>query len=373
MRRVIAIVGFALVLLVHPALAANPDRFSIPRACVEPSYEQPVCVANNGLTAAQAAQRLGNRDVAAFSEGSTLTVIARRAEGPVQLCCSIVAPLARIEGSDLWTLSVNVFELNRAIIDIQFSPSLPFNLHSTVYYGQNAPRPPAAASLAGRLVQETLASKALNEARRLTIYLPPAYDAAKHYPIVYMADGFAVAAYAAAIEAAIAAGEVRPLIVVGLWPGLGEQRHREYLPGFSMPRYAEHADFVLNEVLPFVEAKYAPATRPQDRVVAGFSDGAAWALSTGLAHKDRFGGIVAMSLGWPQAAAGIDAADRPKLFLGSGLLEADFNATTNKAFRRAGYGTNPVKFDGYTSGHAMVAWQNMLLDALRWLFPGGKP
>ena len=371
MKRVIAAIGVALAFLIRPAFAANPDRSTIPRDCAAPSSGQPVCLANRSWTVAEIEQHLGARDLAVFSEGDTLTVFARRAQGPVQLCCSIVAPLTRIEGSDLWTLSVNVFALDRAIIDIQVSPPVPADLNATVYYGQQAPRPPAVASLAGRLVQETLASNALNEPRRLTIYLPPGYDAAKHYPIVYMADGFAVAACAAAIEGAIAAGEVRPLIVVGLWPGLGEQRHREYLRGFSVPRYAEHTDFVLNEVLPSVEAKYAPATRPEDRLVAGFSDGAAWALAMGLAHKDRFGGIVAMSLGWKQAGAGIDAADRPKLFLASGLLEADFNAMTDQAFRHAG--TNPVKYVGYTSGHAMVAWQSMLLDALSWFFPGERP
>ena len=372
MNRIIAAAGLALAFLVRPAVATTPDRYTIPRACTAPSPERPVCLVERAWTADEASQRLGAKDVAVFADGDVLTVIARRAQGPVQLCCSIVAPLTRIDGSDLWILSVSVFALDRAIVDIEIQPSA-FASMQAVYYGSLAPKPPAVASLAGRLIGETISSKALGEPRRLTIYLPPGYDEAKRYPVVYMADGFAVTSYAAAIEAAIAAHEVRPLIVVGIWPGLGEKRGREYLPGRSVPRYAEHMDFVLNEVLPFVEAKYAPAARREDRLIAGFSDGAAWALSTALRHKEIFGGIVSMSLGWQQAAAGIDAADRPKLFLGSGLLEADFSATTYQAFRRAGYGNNPVMFDGYTSGHALVAWQSMLLDALRWFFPGDDP
>lgn len=361
--------GLALMLIAGPAQATTPDRYTIARACTTPTPERPVCLADRTWTAAEAVQRIGLLDVLAFAEGPTLTVMARRAEGPISLCCAIAAPMTRVAGSDVWTVSVNVFALDRAIFDIQISPALPL-APGFAYYGVHALRPPVSEPLTGQLVVEMLPSKALGVTRKLTLYLPPHYDKARRYPVLYMADGFAVPVFASAIEAAILSGQIRPLIVVGLWPGEGGERSREYLPGRSAPRYAEHADFVLNEVLPLVEQKYAPATRPEDRLIAGFSDGAAWALSTGLKHKDVFGGIVALSFGWKPAAAGIDAPDRPRLFLASGLLEPDFNATTQDAFRRAGYGNNPVIFDGYTSGHELPAWRSMLLDALREFLPG---
>ncbi len=359
-----------LALTAGPSPAVTPNRYTIPRACTAPTPRDPVCLADKSWSAAEAAARLNGRDAAVFGEGDALTVIARRAQGPVQLCCSIVAPLTRIDGSDLWTLTVRVFALDRAVIDIQLSPPA---LDPLVYYGTLAPRPPVSEPLAGQLVVEMLPSRALNVTRKLTLYLPPHYDKTQRYPVLYLADGFAVPVFASAIEAAIVSGRIRPLIVVGLWPGEGGERAREYLPGRSVPRYAEHADFVLNEVLPLVEAKYAPATRPEDRLIAGFSDGAAWALSTGLKHKEVFGGIVALSFGWKPAAAGIDAPDRPRLFMGSGLLEPDFDKTTGDAFTRGGYGNNPEMSVTYTSGHTLVAWRSMLLDALRWFFPGRRP
>ena len=363
--------GLALILIAGQATAATPDRYTIARVCTTPTPERPVCLADRSWTAAEAARARGILDVVASYEGNTLTVIAERAEGPVSLCCAITAPMNRVPGSDLWTVSVNVFALDRAIIDIQI---LPASLGSQfTFYGTRARYTPVSEPLQGQLVVEMLPSKALGVTRKLTLYLPPHYDKAQRYPVLYMADGFAVPVFASAIEAAILSGQMRPLIVVGLWPGEGGERSREYLPGRSAPRFAEHADFVLNEVLPLVEQKYAPATRPEDRLIAGFSDGAAWALSTGLKHKDVFGGIIALSFGWKPAASGIDAPDRPRLFLASGLLEPDFDATTREAFRHAGGARNPVIFESYTSGHELPAWRSMLLDALRWYFPGGKP
>ena len=366
------VAGFALMLLAGPAPAAAPDRYTIARTCTTPTPERPVCLVDRTWTAAEALQRIGVSDDLAFAEGSTLTVMTRRNEGPVSLCCAITAPMNRVAGSDVWTVSVNVFALDRGIFEIQIAPAPPPG-RPDVYYGAHAPHPPLSEPLQGQLVAEMLPSKVLGVTRKLTLYLPPNYDKAQRYPVLYLADGFAVPVFAPAIEAAILSGQIRPLIVVGLWPGEGGERSREYLPGRSAPRYAEHADFVLNEVLPLVEQKYAPSTGPPDRLIAGFSDGAAWALSTGLKHKDVFGGIVALSFGWKPAAAGIDASDRPRLFLASGLLEPDFDATTREAFRHAAGAPNPVTFDGYTSGHELPAWRSMLLDALRWFFPGGKP
>ena len=366
------VAGFALMLLAGPAPAATPDRYTIARTCTTPTPERPVCLVDRIWTAAEAVQRIGLFDVLAFAEGTTLTVMTRRDAGPASLCCAITAPMSRVAGSDVWTVSLNVFALDRAIFEFQVTPaSLPGS--PDFYYGAHAPYPPVSEPLQGQLVVEMLPSNALGVTRKLTLYVPPHYDKAQRYPVVYLADGFAVPVFAPAIEAAILSGQIRPLLVVGLWPGEGGERSREYLQGRSAPRYAEHADFVLNEVLPLVEQKYAPSTGPQDRLIAGFSDGAAWALSTGLKHKDVFGGIVALSFGWKPAASGIDAPDRSRLFLASGLLEPDFNATTREAFRHATGARNPVTFDGYTSGHELPAWRSMLLDALRWFFPGGQP
>jgi predicted alpha/beta superfamily hydrolase len=67
----------------------------------------------------------------------------------------------------------------------------------------------------------TLESKTLGEARRINVYTPPGYDAAgaTRYPVLYMPDGGVKEDFphiATAVDTAIRAGELRPLLVVGI-------------------------------------------------------------------------------------------------------------------------------------------------------------
>jgi predicted alpha/beta superfamily hydrolase len=67
----------------------------------------------------------------------------------------------------------------------------------------------------------TLQSATLKETRRINVYTPPGYDAAKsaRYPVLYMPDGGTEEDFphvATDVDAAIRAGEMRPLIVVGI-------------------------------------------------------------------------------------------------------------------------------------------------------------
>ena len=67
----------------------------------------------------------------------------------------------------------------------------------------------------------TVESAGLKETRRINVYTPPGYDAAGavRYPVLYMPDGGLREDFphvAATIDTAIRAGEMRPLILVGI-------------------------------------------------------------------------------------------------------------------------------------------------------------
>ena len=67
----------------------------------------------------------------------------------------------------------------------------------------------------------TLESAALKETRRINVYTPPGYDAARstRYPVLYMPDGGVQEDFphvATTVDTAIRAGEMRPLILVGI-------------------------------------------------------------------------------------------------------------------------------------------------------------
>ncbi len=349
------------------AMAAGEFTLS-PRDCDAPSESSPVCLAPEPWSEAEAAGTLGTGTLAAIVRGDTLTVLARRARGPVSICCTIAAPLTRIGDSEYWAVSLKIYGMRRAALDFQAEPE---GSDALSFIGPDVANVPTAPRLLGSLVEDTIDSTAMDSRRHLTVYLPPGHDSAQSYPVVYLADGATVRAFAPAIEALIVTGRARPMIVVGLWPAQNDPRARgrEYLVGNSASDYSHHSAFVFDEVMPFVERRYGASARPQDRVVAGFSDGAAWALSFGLRHTRDIGTICAFSLGWPAAAEGVDDDDRPRLYLAGGFLEPGFHRVTAEAARRARSSRAPLLFEEFASGHALIAWQAMLLDALAWTFP----
>ncbi|HLA63762.1 MAG TPA: alpha/beta hydrolase-fold protein, partial [Rhodothermales bacterium] len=67
----------------------------------------------------------------------------------------------------------------------------------------------------------TVASAALGEARHVNVYTPPGYSASERprYPVLYMPDGGTQEDFghvSAALDAAIRAGEARPMLLVGV-------------------------------------------------------------------------------------------------------------------------------------------------------------
>jgi len=65
----------------------------------------------------------------------------------------------------------------------------------------------------------TIDSKVMHETRRINVYTPPGYEKGGRYPVLYMPDGGVeedLPHVTTDIDAAIRAGEMRPVIVVGI-------------------------------------------------------------------------------------------------------------------------------------------------------------
>ncbi|MBA4008597.1 MAG: hypothetical protein C0486_07445 [Erythrobacter sp.] len=100
---------------------------------------------------------------------------------------------------------------------------------------------PLAAEDTGRFIEyERVAAEGLPD-QRLSIWLPPGYDAGEQrYPVLYMHDGHnlfdvknsnfnKIWAADTAMLAAVQSGKVEPHIIIGIWAP-GRDRHRQYLP-----------------------------------------------------------------------------------------------------------------------------------------------
>src|SRR5579863_10781597 len=155
-------------------------------------------------------------------------------------------------------------------------------------------------------------SRVFKNKRFLRVWLPPGYDDAensgRHYPVLYLNDGqnlFEASASFTGVEwrvdetadRLIREGAVPPLIIVGM-DNAGKDRLREYMPHRSMHpmmlrvqgRY--YPDYLMKEVMPFVERNYRVATGPENTGLGGSSLGALIALYTVIARPGVVGRLL---------------------------------------------------------------------------------
>ncbi len=154
------------------------------------------------------------------------------------------------------------------------------------------------------------------EARTLLAWIPPHYDdSTTTYPLLVMHDGQNLfgtgGTYGSwhaddAAEQAVASGEVRPFVIVGV-PSTAA-RFDEYtqvedaLPGIGTVggQADAYASFVVNGIVPFARARYRLRTEANQTAVLGSSLGGLVSLYLARAHKDvfAFAGSMSGTMSW---------------------------------------------------------------------------
>jgi predicted alpha/beta superfamily hydrolase len=244
--------------------------------------------------------------------------------------------------------------------------------------------------------------------RDLLVWLPPGYDAPENagrtYPVLYMMDGqnifeppAGLAAEWGADETAqrlVEAGEVRPLIIVGV-PHAGEHRMSEYLPFSSINGHAamgdEFVSWLRREAMPRVERAFRVKTGAENTGIGGASLGGAISLYAATKHPGVFGRVLVESLPMLgddglEARAYLDGVQRwpERVFIGMGGRETG-NADTARnemyvawagelAERASAAGVSPDSFRSRIdpqANHNELAWAARFPDALKFLFPAG--
>jgi len=182
----------------------------------------------------------------------------------------------------------------------------------------------AAAALAGTdsdrdLRFEALTSATFGNTRTLRILLPAGYDTAdnrdRRYPVLYLNDGQNLFDAATStftgrewrvdetVRELIAASRIPPIVVVGIDHGGRRQRFREYFPWVDAfldppepdPQGARYPAFLVDEVLPFVEARYRVAREPARRGIGGSSAGGLAAINAVVSRPGVFGRLLVES------------------------------------------------------------------------------
>lgn len=377
-----------LATVIAAALSAAGVEIELPavpllEVCAD-TFEAPTCRIPGAVDAMTAQRRLPpGADEAFWVDGDIFHVVARRAGRTVSLCCSVQSAMEKIEpASDLWAVSIRIDEINKAVLDVMIMTdgAMVQPLDGTPQWrGPEAPARALAAPLpAGVLTTHVIDSVALAEKRKIDIYRPVGAGPMR---VIYMADGESIVLFARTIHPLILNGDLPPVMIVGLHSGPADQqpaeeagliRHQEYLPGWfgePQPRFVAHDLFFMNEVVPLAEALGA-SSHPEDRGVAGYSDGAAWALAMATEHPGAFCKVMALSFGWADAGF-LDRMGDARfgdVWLGAGTLEPVFQDAARQAVRTVTPISRRVAFDSRVAGHSPLLWQDQFPVATAWLF-----
>jgi enterochelin esterase-like enzyme len=254
-------------------------------------------------------------------------------------------------------------------------------------------------------LHRAFASQYLPDKRDLIVYVPPGYDQhpdptspARTYPVLYLQDGqnlfdprtsfipgrtWEVREHA---DDAILAGEVEPLIIVGIYNNerrLAEYTHeRDWQMGGG--EAAQYGLTLTREILPFIASRYRVRTDRASTGLGGSSLGGLVSLYLGLRYATWFGKLAVLSpsvwwnhksiLGYLNERAP-EIWDRPRLWLDVGEKEgrrAVHDAETLNRRLKANHWLpgETLHFEKVHGGtHDEPSWARRVRPMLKFLFP----
>lgn len=246
-------------------------------------------------------------------------------------------------------------------------------------------------------------SQHLPDPRNIIVYVPPGYDEhSDHlYPVLYLHDGQNLFDPATSFipgrtwqvlehaDAAIEAGEIEPLIIVGIY-NTGARRMAEYTHEHDWQRgggeASQYGHLLVHDLLPWIASHYRVRTDRESTGIGGSSLGGLVSLYLGLLHPTVFGklAILSPSVWWNHKSIlsyvnehAPQIWDRPRLWLDVGDQEGrrTLHDTEQLARRLKANGwvdEHTLHFERVAGGaHDEASWAGRVRPMLRFLFPAG--
>jgi enterochelin esterase-like enzyme len=244
-------------------------------------------------------------------------------------------------------------------------------------------------------------SRHLPNDRDVIVYLPPGYgeEPERMYPVLYLHDGqnlfdgrtsfikgrtWQVREHA---DAAIEAGEVEPLVIVGIY-NTGDRRITEYTPDRDWKNGGGEANaygrMVTQELMPWIASSYRVLQDRESTGMGGSSLGGLVTLYLGLRYPQIFGKLALLSpsvwwnhksiLGYLNEHAP-QIWERPKVWIDAGDREG------HRALRDVEQLARRLKANGWRPGETMhfekvhggthdeASWATRVRPMLKFLYP----
>lgn len=264
-------------------------------------------------------------------------------------------------------------------------------------------------TLTGNIQQHpAFVSKILGNKRDVLVYLPPGYrrSRSRRYPVLYLHDGQNVFDASTAFggvewgadetaERLVSEKLIEPLIIVAV-ANTGENRIHEYAPTRgrleegrrkrSRGLLRQYGRFLINELKPFIDARYRTLSAAEYTGLGGSSLGGLATMVLGLWHPNVFRRLAVMSpsIWWDdevlyKMVEKIDEEARPplKIWLDTGTNEPGWQraAVLRDGLIEKGWRLHDDLhyFEDVGAGHSEAAWGHRLDAVLRFLFPPPPP
>ena len=340
-------------------------------------------------------------------DGTDVTFVFRGTADAVFLRCWIsgldtAQPFQTLAGTDLWATTIELpkgsrieykFEVDsggaKELILDPLNDVLahdPFGANSVCQgYGYRRPEWSEHDPLSreGALHGRQLQSHAFHEARDIQVYLPATYRENRRYPLLVVHDGEDYLRYAdlkAVLDNLTHRLEIPPVIAALVQ---SSDRINEYSGN------DQHAQFLVDDLLPFMAAEYPLVDSVESRCLMGASFGGVASLHAAWRYPDRFGSLLLQSgsfafsdIGRHNRGPAFDPVvrfmnefreqpDRPakRVFMSCGMYESLIYENRSLVPHLQSKGVE-VRFEEARDAHNWENWRDRLRIGLSWIMPG---
>jgi enterochelin esterase-like enzyme len=340
-------------------------------------------------------------------EGERVTFLYRGEADAVKLWHSIFGlstfqPFERVQWTDLWWLTIDLPPRSRMeykllverggtkeLVRDPLNPRMahdPYGANS-VCYAADYQTPDWTAhdpeARAGTIEEHAVDSAAFGGTRDVRVYLPARVRVTRRYPLLVVHDGLDYVRFASlqtVLDNLIHRLEIPPMVVALTQ---SPDRRKEYMAD------AAHAAFVVEDLLPELEAEYPVARSADARGLVGASLGAVASLFTAWRYPGTFGRLLLQSGSFAFTDIGrtgrgplfepvvqfVNAfrknPGRPaeQLFVSCGMYESLIYENRSMVPFLQSTGMD-VRYVEARDGHNWENWRDRLREGLSWLFPG---
>ena len=278
---------------------------------------------------------------------------------------------------------------------------------------------------AGELIQLGYFSSKYTAPHRVAVWLPDGYKPGTSVPVIYMHDGKMLFDSRVTWNKQewgvdeILAARAQKAMVVGIWND-GKNRSGDYFPQKVWDNYISVADkdsiinkigggvplfgsagtsnadaylqFLVNELKPYIDKRFVPATNPDNTIIAGASMGGLISWYALCEYPDVFGRAICLSTHWPGTShlrypaapaafqrylsQKLPTNGQHKIFFahGTGYLDSLYGPHQQKVdgvMKKRGYvfGKNWKTLVYQGADHNETEWHKQMKDALDFIIP----